>query len=196
MWGPGDPEGASWAIGCSGTVAPVSGWGLWQVQKVRENVPVSSGVAPAASGRGTGSTAAMRGCGMDIQPHCAGEHGPAAAASGAPLEPIHDLLMSETQLRSSPRGTGRSLLGLEKDVVGAPAPRRAGGGGGGDVPGGRGREMGQLRGGSAEPPPRRTGGAWKGSGQQLQGWCGVAGCGTSSGCTTGPRQSPPLGCGG
>lgn len=47
---------------------------------------------------------------------CAGEHGRAAAASGAPLEPIHDLLMSETQLRSSPSGTGRSLLGLEKDV--------------------------------------------------------------------------------
>lgn len=65
-WGPGDPVGASWAIGCSGTVAPVSGRGLWQVQRVRENVPVSSG---AVSGRGTGSTAAMRGGGMDIQPH-------------------------------------------------------------------------------------------------------------------------------
>lgn len=46
----------------------------------------------------------------------AGEHSRAAAASGTPLEPVHDLLMSETQLRSSPSGIGRSLLGLEKDV--------------------------------------------------------------------------------
>lgn len=115
-WGPDDPAGASWAIGCLGTVAPVSGRGLWQVQRVRENVPVSSGAVPPASGRGTGSMAAMRESGMDIQPHCAGGHGRAAAASGAPFEPIHDLLMSETQLRSSPSGTGRSLLGLEKDV--------------------------------------------------------------------------------
>lgn len=52
----------------------------------------------------------------EVSVTCAGEHGRAAAASGAPLEPIHDLLMSETQLRSSPSGTGRSLLGLEKDV--------------------------------------------------------------------------------
>lgn len=132
---------------------------------------MSSGAVPPASGRGTGSMAAMRGGGMDIQPHCAGEHGRAAAASGAPLEPIHDLLMSETQLRSSPSGTGRSLLGLEKDVVGAPAPRR----GGGDVPGGQGREMGQLGGWGAEPPSRCTESAWKGSRQQLQGWRGVSG---------------------
>lgn len=68
-WGPGDPVGASWAIGCLGTVAPLSGWGLCQVQRVRENVPVSSGAVPPASERGTGSTAAMRGGGMDIQPH-------------------------------------------------------------------------------------------------------------------------------
>lgn len=38
--------------------------------------------------------------------------------------------MSETQLRSSPSGTGRSLLGLEKDVCqreSALAPARGGG---------------------------------------------------------------------
>lgn len=90
-------------------------------------------------------------------------------------------------------------------TVGAPVPRR---GGGGDVLGGQGREMGQLGGWGAEPPPRCTEGTWKGSRQQLQGWCGVSGCPVprSPQCPppahwlqwgaprVGPRQSPPLGC--
>lgn len=47
---------------------------------------------------------------------CAGERGRGAAASHAPLEPIHDLLTPETQLRNSPIGTGTSPVGLEKEV--------------------------------------------------------------------------------
>lgn len=73
---------------------------------------------------GTGSVAAVRGVGMDIQQHCAGELSRGAATSRAPLEPIHDLLTSETQLRNSPSGKGTSLVGLEKDMVGAPGPWR------------------------------------------------------------------------
>lgn len=134
--GPRSLPGASGKCKGSGSMS--------QCPQVRSHLPQDGG---------TGSVAAVRGVGMDIQQHCTGEHGRGAAASRAPLEPIHDLLTSETQLRNSPSGKGTSLVGLEKDVVGAPAPRR----GGGDVPGGQAGELGQLGSRGAEPPPRCAG---------------------------------------
>lgn len=94
---------------------PVPARGIWQVPREGERVPASSGAVPAVP--------AVRGGGMDIQPHCAGECSRGAAASWASPAPIHDLPTVETQLRNSPSGAGTSRAGLERDVVGAPAPR-------------------------------------------------------------------------
>lgn len=133
----------------SGDLAKCKGRGsISQCPQVRSHLPQHWG---------TGSVAAVRGVGMDIQQHCAAELSRGAAASRAPLEPIHDLLTSETQLRNSPSGKGTSLVGLEKDMVGHRVR-----GGGRAVLGGQEKELGQL--GRGAEPLCRAEGRWKGPG--------------------------------